>query len=187
MRVGGLVAEVSDRLVVGVAEVGTVAIVVPDGGAAVVVKAARFGVGFAGVDAADLAGLDEVVGEGIGVVGEVAEGPVEELNSLGVLVLDFDVFAARFLDVYDLEVGGLGGLCRAGWGGRGGGGEGGLSDEGEVGEEEGDFGEDLIGVAIGEDEEGAALVGAPDVCACLGEAGEGFGGGVAVGVVANGN
>lgn len=99
-----------DKVAGGIAEVGGVSGVVPDGRAAAVIEAAIFGVGLVGVDAAFFAWGHEAAGEGVDMVGCVAEGPVLELDEFGVHVADEDIFI-RFgcagsigKDRYDLDI-----------------------------------------------------------------------------------
>ena len=75
-----------------VAEVGAVAGVVPNGLAALIVEVAGAGVPAVGVYLADLARLHEEGWECEDVVGQVAQGPVFELDELVVEVLDLDLF-----------------------------------------------------------------------------------------------
>jgi len=76
-----------------------------------------------GVNTADLAGLNEVSGKGVNVVGYVAQGPILNLNGISAVVADFDVFiwfagsTAIKENVDNLDVTSGGGRLRGGGGG----------------------------------------------------------------------
>lgn len=75
-----------------VTEVSGVAGVVPNRLAAAVAETTEVGMILVSVDAANLVGSHDKFREGVDVFGQVAKGPVVDLDGLGVEVFDLDIF-----------------------------------------------------------------------------------------------